>query len=85
MKLLQISLELHEHRGRYWRKKLPWAILEEQFLVPRFTAASKIGNSVRHFVAMTTPMSLQPWPQQIFIFIEYNCGGSYYKSLFRAT
>ena len=44
--LLQISLKLHEHRGRYWRKKLPWTILEEQFLVPRFTAASRIGNSV---------------------------------------
>ena len=27
-------------------KKLPWTILEEQFPVPRYTAASKIGNSV---------------------------------------
>ena len=44
--LLQISLKLHEHRGRYWRKKLSWTILEEQFPVPRYTAASKIGNSV---------------------------------------
>ena len=44
--LLQISLKLHEHRGRYWRKKLPWTILEEQFPVPRYTAKSKIGNSV---------------------------------------
>ena len=44
--LLQISLKLHEHRGRYWRKKLPWTILEEQFPVPRNTAASKIGNNV---------------------------------------
>ena len=44
--LLQISLKLHEHRGRYWRKKLPWMILEEQFPVPRNTAASKIGNGV---------------------------------------
>ena len=44
--LLQISLKLHEHRGCYWRKKLPWTILEEQFSVPRYTAASKIGNSV---------------------------------------
>ena len=44
--LLQISLKLHEHRGRYWRKKLPWTILEEQFPVPRYTAASKIGNSI---------------------------------------
>ena len=44
--LLQISLKLHEHRGRYWRKKLPWTILEEQFVVPRYTAASKIDNSV---------------------------------------
>ena len=46
IKLLQISLKLHEHRGRYWRKKLPWTILEEQFSVPRYTAGSKIGNSV---------------------------------------
>ena len=44
--LLQISLKLHEHRGRYWRKKLPRTILEEQFPVPRYTATSKIGNSV---------------------------------------
>ena len=44
--LLQISLKLHEHRGCYWRKKLPWIIFEEQFPVPRYTAASKIGNSV---------------------------------------
>ena len=33
-------------RGRYCRKKHPWAIFEEQFPVPRNTAASKIGNSV---------------------------------------
>ena len=44
--LLQISLKLHEHRGGYWWKKLPWMILEEQFPVQRYTAASKIGNSV---------------------------------------
>ena len=44
--LLQISLKLHERRGCYWRKKLPWMIFEEQFPVPRYTAASKIGNSV---------------------------------------
>ena len=44
--LLQISLKLHEHRGCYWRKKLPWMLFEEQFPVPRYTAASKIGNSV---------------------------------------
>ena len=44
--LLQISLKLHEHRGCYWRKKLPWIILEEQFSVPRNTSVSKIGNSV---------------------------------------
>ena len=43
---LQISLKLHEHRGGYWRKKLPWIILEEQFSVPRNTSVSKIGNSV---------------------------------------
>ena len=44
--LLQISFKLHEHRGGYWRKKVPWTILEEHFPVPRNTAASKIGNSV---------------------------------------
>ena len=44
--LLQISLKLREHRGCYWRKKLPWMIFEERFLVPRYTAASKIANSV---------------------------------------
>ena len=44
--LLQISLKLHEHRGCCWREKLPLMIFEEQFPVPRFTAASKIGNSV---------------------------------------
>ena len=44
--LIQISLKLHEHRGGYWRKRLPWMILEEQFPVPRYTAVSKIGNSV---------------------------------------
>ena len=44
--LLPISLELHKHRGRYWRKKLPLTILREQFPVPRNTSASKIGNSV---------------------------------------
>ena len=44
--VLQISLKLHEHRRRFWRKKLPLTILQEQFSVPRYTAASKIGNSV---------------------------------------
>ena len=44
--LLQISLKLYERRGRYWRKTLPWTILEEQFSVLRYTAACKIGNSV---------------------------------------
>ena len=44
--LLQISLKLPEHRGCYWRKKLPSMIFEEQFPVPRYTAGSKIGNSV---------------------------------------
>ena len=43
--LLQISLKLREHRGRYWRKKLQWMTLEEQFPVPRNTSVSKIGNS----------------------------------------
>ena len=45
--LLQIPLKLHWiSRGGYWRKRLPWTILEEQFPVPRNTAASKIGNGV---------------------------------------
>ena len=44
--LLQIRLKIYEHRGGYWRTKLPWTILEEQFLVPRYNVASKIGNSV---------------------------------------
>ena len=44
--LLQISLKLHEHRGGYCRKKLQKTILEDQFPVPRNTAASKIGNGV---------------------------------------
>ena len=44
--LSQISLKLHEHRGGYWRKELPLTILEEQFPVPKNTAASKIGNGV---------------------------------------
>ena len=44
--LLQISPKLHEHQGDYWRKKLRWTILEEQFAVPRNIASSKIGNGV---------------------------------------
>ena len=44
--LLQISLKRHEHWGDYWRKKLPWMILEEQLPVPRNNSVSKIGNSV---------------------------------------
>ena len=46
MTLLKISLKSHEHRGCYWRKKLPWTILEKQFPVPRNTAARKIGNGL---------------------------------------
>ena len=48
--LLQISLKLYEHRGCYWRKKLLRMIFEDQFPVPRYTAASKIGNSVISFL-----------------------------------
>ena len=44
--LWQILLKLHEHWGDYWRKKLPWMILEEQFPVPRNNSVSKIGNSI---------------------------------------
>ena len=43
---LQIPLKLHEKRGGHWKRKLPWTILEEQFPVPRNTAASKIGSGV---------------------------------------
>ena len=46
IKLSQISLKLHEHRGCYWREKLPWMVLIEQFPVPRYTAASQIDNSL---------------------------------------
>ena len=41
-----LSKNISITRGCYWRKKLPWMIFEEQFPVPRYTAASKIGNSV---------------------------------------
>ena len=41
-----IFRKLHKHRGGYWRKKLPWTILEEQFPVARNTDASEIGNGV---------------------------------------
>ena len=44
--LLKFSLKSHEHRGCYWRKKLPWTILEKQFPVPRNAAARKIGNGI---------------------------------------
>ena len=44
MTLLQILLKLHRRRSGYWRKKLPWTILEEQFQALRNTAASKIGS-----------------------------------------
>ena len=44
--LLKIPLKSHEHRGCYWRKKLPWKILEKRFPVPRNTAARKIGNGI---------------------------------------
>ena len=46
MTLSQIPLKLHKHRGGFWRKKLPWTILEEQLPVPRKTAASIIGDGV---------------------------------------
>ena len=44
-KYLDNALKL-QHRGGYWRKKLPWTILEKHFPVPRNTAASKISNGV---------------------------------------
>ena len=39
--LLQILPKLNEHRGGYWRKRLLWTILEEQFPVLRNTAKRK--------------------------------------------
>ena len=53
-------LDVREVEAKSWRKKFLWTILEKQFQVPRNMAASKIGNAwtFRHFVAMTTPMSL---------------------------
>ena len=44
--LLQIPLKLHEQWGGYWRKSSRERFFEEQFPVPRNTAASKIGNGV---------------------------------------
>ena len=46
IRILQISLKLQEHRGGYWRKKLPWTILKELFPVPWNTTLSKISNGV---------------------------------------
>ena len=42
----ELTQKLHEHPGRCWRKNLLWTIFEEQFPVPRYTAAGKIGNSI---------------------------------------
>ena len=42
----QNLLKLHKHRGGYCKKKFPWKILEEEFPVPRNTAARKISNGV---------------------------------------
>ena len=42
----QNLLKLHEHQGSYWRKNLLWTILEGQFLVPKNTTATKIGNGI---------------------------------------
>ena len=52
-------LNVREVKQNLGGKKVLSTILEEQFLVPRNTAASKIGNAwtFRHFVAMTTTMS----------------------------
>ena len=67
---LWILLKLHKRRGGYWKKKLPWTILEEQFPLPRNTAASKISNSVI-LIAMTTPMSVLSNIAMVVIFIEF--------------
>ena len=39
--LSEISPKLHKHWGGYWRKRLLWMILEEQFPLLRNTAKSK--------------------------------------------
>ena len=44
--LSQIGLNFTNSQGGYWRKKLSWSILEEQFPVQRNTAANNLGNSV---------------------------------------
>ena len=44
--LLQVSLNLQQHRGGYWRETFPWTILEQQFPLPTNTGTSKIGNGV---------------------------------------
>ena len=83
--LLQISLKLHEHQGGYWRKKLPWTIFEEQFPVPRNTAAVKYviasfpryDNSNIVATLIITNFHLPPH--------KYNCGGNFSKSLFMVT
>ena len=46
--LTQILPKLHEHQGGYWRKRLPWTILEEQFPVLRNTAKSKKVKAPLH-------------------------------------
>ena len=45
IKLLQISLKVHEHQSGHWTKKL-LNDFGRTVPVPRKTAASKIGNGV---------------------------------------
>ena len=44
--LSEILPKLHKHWGGYWRKRLLWMILEEQFPVSINNSVSKIGNSI---------------------------------------
>ena len=82
--LLQISLKLHEHRGCYWRKKLPWMIFEEQFPVPRYTAASKIGNSVISLLWQLR-CRCNPDHNKFSSLSNTTRGGNFSKTLFMAT
>ena len=85
LKYLDNAVKLHEHQGGYWRKKLPWTIFEEQFPVPRNTAAVKYviasfpryDNSNIVATLIITNFHLPPH--------KYNCGGNFSKSLFMAT
>ena len=65
--LLQISLQLHEHRGGYWKKELPWTTLEEQFpgngvisLLWQIRCHSKPDHKTFSAVSNTTVVAIFP-------------------------